>query len=50
MMPMELAAAPVIVNDRSYIPLEYFTKVLNLSEAYVGEYEIIIHDAALFNE
>jgi hypothetical protein len=50
MMPIELASEPVIVNDRSFVPLSYFTEVLQIQEAYVGEYEIIINDPAVLYE
>jgi hypothetical protein len=50
MMPIELYSEPVIVNDRSFVPLSYFTEVLQVQEAYVGEYEIIINDPAVLYE
>ncbi len=39
-----LEAAPVLVNDTTYVPLNFFTKVLMLNNAYVFEGQIDIND------
>ena len=44
MIPVKLSHEPLIKNDHSFIPLNYFTDVLQVQDAYVGEYEIFLNN------
>lgn len=39
---LSLGAAPVIIDDRTYVPLGFFTQVLGLNNAYYQEGQIVI--------
>ena len=40
--PIELGTAPILKNDRTFVPLNYFRDVLKLNNAYVFENQIVI--------
>lgn len=44
MAPIELNAAPELVDGELYVPLNYFTTVLGMNNAYVLEGQIVIDD------
>lgn len=39
---INLGTAPVIVNEKTFVPLKFFTEVLNLNNAYVLENTVVI--------
>jgi hypothetical protein len=40
--PIQLGAAPELTNDRTFVPLAFFGKVLPVNDAYVNEYNEIV--------
>ncbi len=40
--PVELGTAPIIVKGNAYVPLEFFTEIAQLSDAYTNNNEIVI--------
>lgn len=42
MAPIELGAAPIIVDGNTFVPLNFFKDVAQLSEAYMNNTEIVI--------
>jgi len=44
-----LGAAPVIVEDRTFVPIGFFKKVLAVNNAYVFEGQITIDNGELMN-
>jgi len=47
--PIELGAAPILKNDRTFVPLNYFRDVLKLNNAYVFENQIVINNQEKMN-
>jgi len=43
MAPIKLGTAPVLLKGNSYVPLDFFTEVAQLSDAYVSTSEIVIN-------
>jgi hypothetical protein len=40
--PISLGTAPVIVNDRTFVPLNFFTRVLHVNDAKILDSQIVI--------
>ncbi|NLT57876.1 MAG: copper amine oxidase N-terminal domain-containing protein [Clostridiales bacterium] len=47
--PIELGAAPELHNERTYVPLSFFKKVLGMNNAYVFEGQIVIDNNELMH-
>jgi len=49
MAPISLGTAPEIVNDLTYVPLNFFTKVAGVNNAYIFEAQIVIDNFEKMN-
>lgn len=39
--PIQLGTAPIIVNDRTFVPLNFFTRVLHITDAKIKDSQIV---------
>ncbi len=42
--PIKLDSAPELVNDRTFVPLNFFREILKMNNVYVFEAQIVVNN------